>query len=565
MDDTQKAAPPPWAAGTENRMGELYPTLTASQMERLRKRGTRKSWKAGETVWAPGERSVEFHLVEEGRLDIVRPVRGGAGQVIISHGPGRYSGETTLMSGRASLVGGVAGSDLVTTALSVADLRETLSRDAELSELILHSFILRRMRMIAEGLSGVLVIGSPWSAGTMRVRDFLTRNGHPHTFVDLEEADDIEALLDGIEIAPEDTPLVYTEAGAPLRNPSLLELAQVLGIATDVNPEEIFDLAVIGAGPAGLASAVYAASEGLRTVVLETTAPGGQAGTSSKIENYLGFPTGISGQALAGRAYNQATKFGAQILLPCSVERLACEGPRKRIELDDGRVVRARAVVIASGAQYRKLELDSLERFEGAGIHYGASHIEAGLCRGEDVVIVGGGNSAGQAAIHLAAHARHVTIMVRREGLEDTMSRYLIARIEQAPNITLKPFHEIIGLEGSDHLERIRWRDNASGETGEMELCHLFLFVGADPCTRFLGDDVAVDEKGFVKTGPALSPEDLQASRWPLARQPFLLETSKPNVFAAGDVRSASVKRVASAVGEGSICVQFIHQALAGG
>ncbi len=563
MSDAPLSEPePPWAAGTDTRSAELYPVLTEAQARRMARFGEPCRFAPRQIVWRAGERGLDLHLVISGALEVLRVTGDGAETTVAVHGPRQFSGETNLLTDRASLVMARAAGDLETVRVPAASLRELIARDPELSEILMHAFILRRMRLIAKGLSDVRVVGSSFSADTLRVRSFLIRNGHPHGFLDLEACADVEALLETGDFACSDVPLVYAGAGPPLRNPSLSELAERLGLMPRTDPETIYDVVVIGAGPAGLATAVYAASEGLSTAVLETVAPGGQAGASSKIENYLGFPTGISGHALAGRAFTQAAKFGADILVPSAVSRLICDGRGKRVELEDGRTIRARSVVIASGANYRRLDLPELGRYEGAGVHYGAGHMEAGLCRGQDVIVVGGGNSAGQAAIYLSAHAREVSIMVRREGLEATMSRYLIARIEQAENITVRPFHEISALEGGGHLEHVCWRDTATGKDGRDPVSHLFLFVGADPCTRFVEGDIALDEKGFVKTGPSLTPEDLAG--WPLAREPFLLETSHPFVFAAGDVRSGSIKRVASAVGEGSITVQFIHQALAG-
>jgi thioredoxin reductase (NADPH) len=328
-----------------------------------------------------------------------------------------------------------------------------------------------------------------------------------------------------------------------------------------VDETELRDVVIVGAGPAGLAAAVYGASEGLRVLLLESYSPGGQAGSSSRIENYLGFPTGISGNELAGRAYTQATKFGAQMLL-AKATRLECDRKPYAVELDSGARIAGRAIVIASGANYRRLPLENLSQFEGAGIYYGATFVEAQLCSGEEVVVVGGANSAGQAAVFLSESAKQVYVLVRRSGLSDTMSRYLIRRIEQTPNISLLTHTEIVGIEGGDHLERVTWRNNQAGEIEKKNISHVFLMTGANPNTAWLQGCVALDGKGFIKTGPDLSPQDLNAAGWPLSRRPYLLETSIPGVFAVGDARFGNLKRVASAVGEGSIAISFVHQIL---
>ena len=449
-------------------------------------------------------------------------------------------------------------------AISRQALRELVITRADLSEIVMRSFILRRMRLIANHLGGVTLIGSRYCADTLHLVEFLTRNGHPHTFLDLERATDVADLLERFHVRADEVPVVLCDDGTILRSPSLRELAERLGLAPRLEAAKVYDVAVVGAGPAGLAAAVYAASEGLSVLVIEPTAPGGQAGTSSKIENYLGFPTGVSGQALAGRAFTQAQKFGADIAVPRRLERFACGQPYHELELDGGELVHARAVVLASGARYRKPPLPDLERFEGAGVYYAATHLEGRLCREQDVVVVGGGNSAGQAAVFLSGHARRVFVLVRAPDLGATMSRYLIRRIEGTPNIELRTRTQVVALEGGQHLERMRWRDDRSGAEEVREARHLFLFIGAQPNADWADGRLARDRGGFLKTGPDLAAEDLAQAGWPLERRPFLLETSCPGVFAAGDVRSGSVKRVASAVGEGSVCVQYLHHVLGG-
>jgi thioredoxin reductase (NADPH) len=387
------------------------------------------------------------------------------------------------------------------------------------------------------------------------------RNGHPYSYIDLERDPDVQNLLDSFHLAASEIPVVICRGKVVLRNPSKQQIADCLGFNESIDQTHVRDLVVIGAGPSGLAAAVYGASEGLDILMLETSSPGGQAGSSSKIENYLGFPTGISGQELAARAYNQAQKFGAEMLIAKGT-RLVCDSKPYVVEVENGARIPARTVVIATGAEYRRPPLKNLSRFEGAGVYYGATFVEAQLCGGEEVIVVGGGNSAGQAAVFLAETTKRVHMLIRSAGLAESMSRYLIRRIEQTPTIVLRPHSEIEALEGGNHLESVRWRNNQTGQVEEHNIRHVFVMTGADPNTRWLDGCVALDAKGFIKTGPDLSPEDLSAARWPLARPPYLLETSLPGVFAVGDVRGGSIKRVASAVGEGSIAISFVHKVL---
>jgi thioredoxin reductase (NADPH) len=434
--------------------------------------------------------------------------------------------------------------------------------DSELSEILLKAFILRRVEIVARGISDVVLVGSSHSPGTLRIKEFLTRNGHPYAYIDLERDPGVQELLDRFHVGVEDVPILICRGDSALRNPSNQQIAACLGFNEAIDYTHVRDLVIVGAGPSGLAAAVYGASEGLDVLVLEADAPGGQAGSSSRIENYLGFPTGISGQDLAARAYTQAQKFGAQVMIARGAQRLACNRKPFAVESDGGVRVLARTVIIATGAEYRRLPLQSLQRFEGAGIYYGATFIEAQLCGGEEVIVVGGGNSAGQAAVFLSQTARHVHLLVRSGGLADSMSRYLIRRIEESPNITLRTHTEITALEGSDRLERVQWRDNQAGNIETRDISHVFIMTGAAPNTRWLDGCVVLDAKAFIKTGPDLSPDDLHAAHWPLARVPHLLETSLPGVFAVGDVRSGNIKRVASAVGEGSIAIALVHQVL---
>jgi thioredoxin reductase (NADPH) len=389
------------------------------------------------------------------------------------------------------------------------------------------------------------------------------RNGQPYSYIDLERDSDVQNLLDSFHIAASEIPVLICRGQIVLRNPSNHQIADCLGFNESVDQSKVRDLVIIGAGPSGLAAAVYGASEGLDVLLLETSSPGGQAGSSSRIENYLGFPTGISGQDLAGRAYLQAQKFGAEMVI-ANAKGLICDRKPYIIEVGNGARISARTILIATGVQYRKLPLENLSRFEGAGVYYDATYVEAQLCgKEEEVIVVGGGNSAGQAAVFLAQTTKRVHMLVRSRNLVASMSRYLIRRIEESPKIVVRPHTEIVALEGEgNHLESVRWQDNQTGQTEEHKISHIFVMTGADPNTHCLKGCVTLDAKGFIKTGPDLSPENLTDASWPLTRQPYLLETSLPGVFAVGDVRGGSIKRVASAVGEGSIAISFIHKVL---
>jgi thioredoxin reductase (NADPH) len=440
-------------------------------------------------------------------------------------------------------------------------MRALLQSDAELGQILMRAFILRRVELLAAGVGDVVLIGSTHSAGTLRIKEFLMRNDHPYTFIDLERDPDVQNLLDSFHIAASEIPRVICRGKVVLRNPSNQQIADCLGFNEAIDQIQVRDLVIIGAGPSGLAAAVYGASEGLDVLVLETSSPGGQAGSSSRIENYLGFPTGILGQELAARAYHQAQKFGAEMLITKGT-RLVCDHKPYVVEVENGARIPARTVVIATGAEYRRPQFKNLSRFEGAGVYYAATFVEAQLCGGEEVIVVGGGNAAGQAAVFLAETTKRVHMLVRSAGLVESMSRYLIRRIEETPTIVFRPHTEIVALEGGDHLESVRWRNSQTGQTEEHKISHVFVMTGAAPNTHWLDGCVALDAKGFIKTGPDLSPENLSAAHWPLARPPYLLETSLPGVFAVGDVRGGSIKRVASAVGEGSIAISFVHKVL---
>ena len=540
---------------------QLFPTLTAAQIARISAHGHRRSIARGEVLLDVGDKILRFFVVINGELEVVRP-SGPTETLIVTHRRGQFSGEGNMITGRRSLARIRVSEPGEVIELDREQLLALVQTDAELSEILIRAFIFRRLELVAHGLGDVVLIGSTHCSATLRVKEFLTRNGHPYAYIDLDHDTDSQELLDRFHITSADVPVLICRGDAVLRNPSNQRIAECLGFNDSIDQTQVRDLLVVGAGPAGLAAAVYGASEGLGVLVLESNAPGGQAGSSSRIENYLGFPTGISGQDLAGRAYAQAQKFGAQILIAKGATALACDRQPYSVQIDGGTPVRARAVIIATGADYRRPALDNLSRFEGAGVYYGATPMEAQLCAGEEVALVGGGNSAGQAAVFLADGVRRVHMLVRAEGLSATMSRYLIRRIEENPAIILHTGTELVGLEGNEHLEQVRWRDNQTGEIAAKDIRHVFMMTGAVPNTRWLDGCVVLDRNGFIKTGPDLSQDDLTAASWPLARPPYLLETSRPGVFAVGDVRGGNIKRVASAVGEGSIAVAFVHQVL---
>jgi thioredoxin reductase (NADPH) len=538
----------------------MFPTLTSAQVERIAAHGHSRRIRAGEVLVEPGEPNVPFFVVTAGQIEIVRP-SGTSETLVIVYGPGQFAGEINMLSGRPAILRVRASQSGEVIEVAREQLLALVQTDSELSELIMRAFIVRRVELIAHGLGDVVLVGSNHCAGTLRVKEFLTRNGHPYSYIDLDRDTDVQDLLDRFHVSAADVPVLICRGEVVLRNPTNQQIADCLGYNDAIDQTQIRDVVIVGAGPAGLAAAVYAASEGLDVLVLETNAPGGQAGSSSKIENYLGFPTGISGQALAGRAYTQAQKFGAQVMIAQRARRLECDHKPYAVEIDDNLRIPARTVIIATGAAYRKPSIENLSRFEGVGVYYGATFMEAQLCRGEQVVVVGGGNSAGQAAVFLAQTVSGLHILVRSGGLAESMSRYLIRRIEENPRIVLRTRTEIVALEGADHLERVRWRDE-SGNIETHDIRHVFLMTGAVPGTRWLNGCVALDGKNFIKTGPDLSQDDLAAAHWPLARAPYLLETSLPGVFAVGDVRGGNIKRVASAVGEGSIAVSFVHRVL---
>ena len=535
----------------------ISPALTDEQIRRLEPFGTRESVKAGTILFDEGDRNIDFFVVLSGAAEICHSGDGGMTR-ILRPGPGQFLGDPSSLSGRAAVVQARADEDSVVLRIKPDRLQRIVVEDSELSDLLLRTFLERRTALIDGNFSGVRVIGSRYSKDTHRLREFLTRNNQPHAFLDLEKDDGAKGILDHLGIGVDQTPIIVCRAGHVARNPSDAKLAHVLGF-DDLVEDEVCDVVVVGAGPAGLAASVYAASEGLTVTAIDRDSPGGQAGTSSKIENYLGFPTGISGLDLARRAQVQAVKFGTRLANPVEAIGLEPKGAGYVVHASDGRRVQGRAVVIATGARYQRLSIADAETYDGCGVYYGATAMESEMCAGCDAVVVGGGNSAGQGAVYLAKHAKSVHILVRRDGLAETMSRYLVRRIEETPNIHLHPRSEIVNLIGDGaRLVAVEWADRAKGGTTRLDTSTVFLFLGAVPCTRWLAGTLAMDDKGFIRTGPDIPAEELAFSN----RPPSLFESSLPRVYAVGDVRSGSVKRVASGVGEGSIVVQFIHRAL---
>lgn len=539
---------------------EIFPSLTDAQLARVERFGHHRKAVTGEILIEQGAAMPAFFVILSGQIEAVRPEELGKGVVTI-RGRGQFNGEINTLSGRQAMFRIQAAVDSELIELDRRQLMNLVQDDAEIGEIVMRAFIWRRVAFARAGIGDIVLVGSSHSADTLRLKEFLLRNGHPYAYLDLDHDTEAEHLMVSFNVAATEIPFVICRGKTLLRRPSNRDVADCLGFNESVNRDTIRDVVVIGAGPGGLAAAVYAASEGLDALVIEANAPGGQAGSSSRIENYLGFPTGVSGQELAARAFAQAEKFGAELLIDRAV-RLHCEKKPYRIELESGDSVSAKTIVIASGVAYRKPPLENLDRFENNGIYYGATYVESQLCLGDEIAVVGGGNSAGQAAVFLANVARRVYVLVRSNGLAESMSRYLSRRIEETPNIKVRTFTEIVALIGGDRLERIRLKNAESGDVEELPIQHVFMMTGASPNTKWLDTCVALDEKGFVKTGPAITPEDSIAAAWPLARAPHVFETTLPGVFAIGDIRDGSIKRVASAVGEGSITISFVHQVL---
>jgi thioredoxin reductase (NADPH) len=548
---------------TPDRQAQAFPVLTPAQIDRIRPLGTARTVRAGEILFEPGELGMPCFVVLSGKFEILMTRLSGE-YVLVTYGPGGFSGEMVLISGARSLSRGRVAEPGEFLELSADALRSLIAKDAELSEIFMRAFILRRVALITEGLGNVVIMGSRHSANTLRLREFLTRNGHPHTYVDLDSDKAAQELLDRFNLKIDEIPVVICSGTVVLRNPTTQQLAGCLGLAGTVDESRIRDVVIVGAGPAGLAAAVYAASEGLDAVVIEAEFPGGQAGASSKIENYIGFPTGISGLDLTGRAVVQAEKFGAQMLVGQRVVKIHCDRRPYQLLLENGVILQARSIIIAAGAQYNKPNIANLNQFEGKGIYYAATFMESQLCGGDEVIVIGGGNSAGQAAVFLAETAQKVYMLVRGKTLSETMSRYLVQRITEHPVIELHFETELLSLEGDSRMERVTWLDRSSEERSTREIRHIFVMAGASPHSDWLRDCVAMDQQGFILTGRDLDP--ILAStplKWPLGRPPQMLETSLPAVYAVGDIRAGNVKRVASAVGEGAISIHLVHRALA--
>jgi thioredoxin reductase (NADPH) len=556
----------------ETRGHQMFPVFDAGQIETAKRfaSGPAREFAPGDIVFEVGERQAPAWLVLKGSIDVLRRDGLNREAAITTHHAGQFSGELSQLSGRETLAQGMAGAEGCTALpFDAAHVRALIIGSAEIGEILMRAFILRRMGLLEAGEKGgvgSVLVGIPGTAELTRLEGFLRRNGYPYAVLDAVNDADGRAVVERFGVLPEELPLLLCPNGTVLKRPSDVEAGGCLGITPELDPNAVFDVAVVGAGPAGLAAAVYGASEGLSVLVLDSRAFGGQAGASARIENYLGFPTGISGLALAGRAFNQALKFGAEIAIPLEVAKLDCGGVdgkscgSLKLELTNGNVVRARTVVVASGARYRRPPIANLAEFEGAGVSYWASPVEAKLCAGEEVALVGGGNSAGQAVVYLAPKVKYLHLVVRGAGLEASMSQYLIDRIKALPNVELHTNTEIVGLEGdgASGLTGAVFRCRRTGETHACALRHLFLFIGADPNAGWLQDCVQVDDKGFVVTGTELV-NGAGAGR----RQARPLETSWPGVFAIGDVRAGSTKRVAAAVGEGAAVVAQIHSVLA--
>jgi thioredoxin reductase (NADPH) len=538
----------------------MFPTLRPPQIARIAAHGVVRPIACGDVLVEAGQTDVPFFVVLTGGIEIIRPSALGD-LLIAAHRPGQFTGEASMLLGRPAMMRVRASAAGEVVQLTRDQMHALIQTDAEISEILMTALIHRRSALVAHGIGDVLLVGSRQSAGTLRIEAFLTRNSHPFTYLDVDRDGDVRGLLERFGVGAAEIPVMICRGGVVLKSPTNQEIAERLGFNGRIDRNHLRDVIIVGAGPAGLAAAVYAASEGLDALVIEASSPGGQAASSSRIENYLGFPTGISGQELAVRAYAQAQKFGAEVMIAKGATGLTRgDGPR-RVRLDDGATIPARAVIIATGARYRKPALADLGRFEGAGVYYSATAVEAAHLRADDeVIVVGGANSAGQAAVFLAQTGRRVHLVVRSDRLR--MSRYLIRRIEETPAIQLRPGTEIVALDGGDRLERVRWRD-AAGVISCCEVRHVFLMTGAEANTAWLEGRVRLDDKGFIKTGLDLSTEDLAAAGWPLARPPHLLETSLPGVFAVGDVRCGNLRRVASAVGEGSIVLSSVRRVLA--
>lgn len=533
-----------------------YPKLTESQLKALDKFAVLKSFQDEEILFKAGESAFKFFVIKTGKIEICKNFNSKKKTVIV-HESREFTGEINMLSDKPSLVTAIAKGDCQVYEISTNDFKHIINEIPQLGDCILQAFLSRRELLESSGFTGLEVVGSKFSRDTFRIKDFLSRNKIPFTWIDIEKDTSIYKLLKHFEIGVDEMPIVAFESNKIFKNPSNLELGKLVGIKKTLE-DKVYDLAIVGAGPAGLAAAVYGASEGLETVVLEKTAPGGQAGCSSKIENYMGFPTGLTGTDLANRALLQAQKFGAQFSTPAEVVSLECDSHYNVLKLANGESVTSKCILIATGVSYRKLGIEGCEKFEGSGVYYSATKVEAQICRDSTIIIVGGGNSAGQAAIFLSEYAKKIVLLIRGDDLSKSMSQYLVGRLPQIDNIELLVNSEIDKMNGDDVLRTVEIKNSKTQQTKTLETSAVFIFIGATPHTDWLSSQIDVDERGFIKTGESIFQSDL----WTALRKPFLLETSCPGVFAAGDVRSDSIKRVASAVGEGSMTVKFVHQIL---
>jgi thioredoxin reductase (NADPH) len=534
------------------------PTLSREHIDRIRSVAQLRSVHSGEILYEPSHPDVPLFIVLEGTVSITRADEDE--KILAVREPGQFTGEMSVISGNRSLLTARVTNDGVVLELTRDKVLTLMAKDTELGEILMGAFVARRLLMIQLGEGNVILFGTKSSARTLAIREFFTRNGYPFTYIDIDSDNSANGLMEQLAVRSGDIPVVYCNRRYVLRNPSIAELTACLDLNINVD-KGVRDVLVIGAGPAGLAAAVYAASEGLKTLVIEKSAPGGQAASSSKIENYLGFPTGLSGQELANRSIAQAQKFGAQLMVAQSVVHIDCSRQPYKVILESGLKFNARSVVIATGAQYARLPIEEADAFTGRGIYYNATHMEAQLCDSEEIAVVGGGNSAGQAAVFLAQTSSKVHLLVRSSQLSESMSQYLIARIDTHPKIEIHYLTQIVGMSGAGHLESIDWEEDSPGTRVTKQIRHVFVMAGAAPRTEWLEDSFVLDKKGFIVTGPDLV--EYADFQWPLSRSPLLLETSVPGIFAVGDTRAGSIKRVASAVGEGAMAVHLVHRFLA--
>ncbi|MBC7793240.1 MAG: FAD-dependent oxidoreductase [Clostridia bacterium] len=536
--------------------------LDAALIERLHRHGATQKIVEGQILVEQGAPFTTFYVVLEGEIVVERANPRMPSQLIAIAGQHEFFGGLELLSSRPCVVQGRVSRAGTVLAVPRSSLLDAIQNDNKLGEVLMRAFLTRKVAAITFGYGDLILLGSNNSVGTLRVRNFLTRNSQPFSFIDLDRDDDVQKMLDVFKVTVADIPVLVRGDNEVLKNPTNQDIAAYLGFNVGVDSTHVRDAVIVGAGPAGLSAAVYASSEGLKTLLLEAESPGGQAGSSSKIENYLGFPNGISGLELASRAFTQAEKFGAECLITRSATKISAEHRPFSISTGGDQTIQTKTVIIATGVRYRRLPLASLARFEGVGIYYAASQVEAQLCHAQEIAIVGGGNSAGQAAVFMAETCAHVHMLVRGQDLAQTMSRYLIRRLTETANITVHTRTEVVELRGQDHLEELVWKNGPSQKHETRAIRHMMVMTGADPNTQWLGGAVALDPQGFIRTGSELTEQDLLAACWPLARKPYLLETSIPGIFAVGDVRSRSIKRVAAAVGEGSLAISFVHQTL---